>query len=221
MLTPHFEKTIPWQQTLCDGVKHQMRCSEINWIQLKLKKDKEKFNKRYKWPTDPDMNPIECCRDNIYNLETRILALLVPSFWHKNVSISALSLDRCRLWTLTSPATLPSVSRPSCRRWTKVQCAHSKRKRRHVRLAARSLMLASSKDKFLRIIATCNTRWPSTSPMPTHVPGGREECRRPSSLIQLKKLHNACLVWSNARLQHTTNQSETTLHWASSPHQRT
>lgn len=72
-----------------------------------------------------------------------------------------------KMWTLTSPVTLPSVSRPSWRSWMKVQCAHSRRKRRHVRLAARSLMLVSSNDKFLKIMATCNTRWPSMSPMPT------------------------------------------------------
>lgn len=41
ILTSHFEKTIPWQQTFRDGVKHQMCRSEINWIQLKLKKDKQ------------------------------------------------------------------------------------------------------------------------------------------------------------------------------------
>lgn len=69
-------------------------------------------------------------------------------------------------WRLTSPATLASVSRPSCRSEMNMQCAQRRRKRRHVRFTASCLTLVSSKDRFLRMMATCSTRWPSTSEMP-------------------------------------------------------
>lgn len=80
----------------------------------------------------------------------------------------------------TSAATLPNVSSPSCRSEMRLQCAQSKRKRRHVRLAASSLTLASSKERFRRITAICSTRWASMSPMPWFRGGWKRLCQRSS-----------------------------------------
>lgn len=84
---------------------------------------------------------------------------------------NVMDISRCSwevdvILDLTSPATLESVSRPNCRSEMNEQCAQRRRKRRHVRFTASCLTLASSKDIFLRIIATCSTRWPSMSPIP-------------------------------------------------------
>lgn len=108
---------------------------------------------------------------------------------------------------LTSAATLPNVSSPSCRSEMRLQWAQSKRKRRHVRLAASSLTLASSKERFRRITAICSTRWASMSLMPGFRGGWKRLCHRcshdvPSAQrggnnsleLQARRGWNQCLV---------------------------
>lgn len=68
---------------------------------------------------------------------------------------------------LTSAAIFPNVSRPNCLRDIKWLCAESNRKRRQVRLAAKSLTLPSSKERFRKITAIWSTRCPSISLMPS------------------------------------------------------
>lgn len=68
---------------------------------------------------------------------------------------------------LTSAAIFPKVSRPNCLREIKWLCAESNRKRRQVRLAAKSLTLPSSKERFRKITAIWSTRCPSISLMPS------------------------------------------------------
>lgn len=68
---------------------------------------------------------------------------------------------------LTSAAIFPNVSRPNCLNEIKWLCAESNRKRRQVRLAAKSLTLPSSKERFRKITAIWSTRWPSMSLMPS------------------------------------------------------
>lgn len=68
---------------------------------------------------------------------------------------------------LTSAAIFPNVSRPNCLREIKWLCAESNRKRRQVRLAAKSLTLPSSKERFRKITAIWSTRCPSISLMPS------------------------------------------------------
>lgn len=80
--------------------------------------------------------------------------------------------------TPTSAATLPKVSSPSCRSEMRLQWAQSKRKRRHVRLAASSLTLASSKERLRRMTAICSTRWASMSLMPAVRGGWKRLCQR-------------------------------------------
>ena len=83
----------------------------------------------------------------------------------------------------TSAATLPNVSSPSCRSEMRLQWAQSKRKRRHVRLAASSLTLASSKERFRRITAICSTRWASISLIPEFRGGWKRLCQRSSDNV--------------------------------------
>ena len=95
---------------------------------------------------------------------------------------SAKAGERCsksNAWP-TSAATLPNVSSPSCRSEMRLQWAQSKRKRRHVRLAASSLTLASSKERFRRITAICSTRWASMSLIPEFRGGWKRLCQRSS-----------------------------------------
>lgn len=68
---------------------------------------------------------------------------------------------------LTSAAIFPNVSRPNCLREIKWLCAESNKKRRQVRLAAKSLTFPSSKERFRKITAIWSTRCPSISLMPS------------------------------------------------------
>lgn len=98
----------------------------------------------------------------------------------------------CNGWP-TSAATLPKVSSPSCRSEMRLQWAQSKRKRRHVRLAASSLTLASSKERFRRITAICSTRWASMSLIPGFRGGWKRLCWRSSHDVPSAK--TICARW--------------------------
>lgn len=122
---------------------------------------------------------------------------------------------------LTSAATLPKVSSPSCRSEMRLQWAQSRRKRRHVRLAASSLTLASSKERFRRMTAICSTRWASMSLMPGFRGGWKRLCwcssrDVPSAQDKVRMGRDQCVsVWSDdyiiwpgeSQLQ-TTHQNE-------------